>query len=269
MMLQIGLLLFLVLKMAEKGMKRYLPALGAALAILNPAAAAMSLQFSSIYYIVLISMICVLNDYKKWEEKKRLPYLFFCLGMVTVFFDFLTYPMAALCMPLILVLLMEQKNWKEKTVDALGYGICFAIGFAGMWMGKWVVSSLLLQENVMADAIAQMAVHTGGAVVMGESFTHFGVILRNMKVFFKWPYLLGGVGLVFYRLTQISWREAVKKLPLILPVGVVSLIPFAWLFVTASHAAWCYWYTCRGLMATVFGGFCILWMLPQRKEAGK
>lgn len=266
MMLQIFLVLLLVQGMVQEGMSWYLLPFGMALVVLNPAAAAMSLQFSSIYYIVLISMILLLRHHAKWEEEKLWPYLFFLLGMTTVFFDFLTYPMAALCMPLILLLLVERKALKTGILRVIVLSLCFGLGYVGMWMGKWVIGSVLLGENVIYSAISQMTLHTSGAVVSGEALSHFDVIWRNLRVILKWPYLfVFGAGFL-YCVSKISFKKVLGKLSEAVPVLLTGLIPFAWLFVTTSHAAWCYWYTYRGLMATVFAGFSFLRMLPGSGE---
>lgn len=266
MMLQVFLLLWLVKELVEKGQKRYLLPFGMAVAVLNPAAAAMSLQFTSIYDIVLISMILMLRRHEKWETGKKYPYLFFLLGMVTVFFDFLTYPTAALCMPLVLYLLLERKDWKDGLKAVFIFGFCFSAGYAGMWIGKWLMGSLLLQENVIRSAIAQMTMHTGDAVVSGQALSKADVIFRNLKVLMKWPYLYVAAGGFLLCASGISIGQLKGNLNKIVPVLAVCLIPFVWLCLTASHAAWCYWYTYRGLMASAFGVFGALKMLPQRER---
>lgn len=269
MMIQVILLLILIKELLDKQLKQFLFPFAMSLILLNPAAAAMSLQFSSIYYLVLISMILILRNHEKWRSKKRYPYVFFILGILTVFFDFLTYPMAALCMPLILVLILEHqtntKYWLETMKDIIIAGICFGIGYIGMWAGKWVVSSFILQENVIANALHQLTVHTGDTIIEGETITKTGAILRNIKVILKWPYVLTFGTYFIYSCFKPDWKNVKKSLFNILPVFCVAIVPFIWIFLTASHASWCYWYTYRGLMATVFGGFCILKMLPQKR----
>lgn len=269
MMIQVILLLFLIKELLDKQLKRFLFPFAMSLILLNPAAAAMSLQFSSIYYLVLISMILILKKHEKWSAKKSYPYIFFILGMLTVFFDFLTYPMAALCMPLILVLILENqtipKHWLETMKDIIIAGFCFGIGYIGMWAGKWIVSSFILHENVVANAIHQLTVHTGDTVIEGETITKLGAIFRNIKVILKWPYVLTFGAYFIHSCFKLDWKNIGKHIFNILPVFCVSIVPFVWIFLTASHASWCYWYTFRGLMATVFGGFCIIKMLPQRR----
>lgn len=270
MMIHVILLLFLVKELLDKQLKKFLFPFAMSIILLNPAAAAMSLQFSSIYYLVLISMLLILKNHEKWSTKKRYPYVFFILGILTVFFDFLTYPMAALCMPLILVLVLENqtspKPWIETMKDIIVAGICFGIGYLGMWAGKWVISSFILQEKVIANAIHQLTVHTGDTIIEGETITKFGSILRNIKVILKWPYVLT-FGIYFlYCCLKLDWKNIGRHLLNVLPVLCVALVPFLWIYLTASHAAWCYWYTYRGFMATVFGIFCILKMLPQKRR---
>ena len=268
MMIQAILLAFLVKELLDKGLKHILIPFIMSLILINPAATAMSLQFSSIYYLVLISMILILKNHEKWISKKRYPYVFFILGMLTVFFDFLTYPMAALCMPLILVLVLEnqthQKHWIETMKGIIIAGICFGIGYIGMWVGKWIISSLILHENVFASAIRQFTVHTGDTIVDGKTITKLGAIFRNIRVFLRWPYVITFGSYFIYSCFKIDWKNAGKQFFNIIPVFCVALVPFLWLYFTTSHATWCYWFTYRGFMATVFGGFCMLKILPQK-----
>ncbi len=270
MMLQVLLLFILLKELTEKQMKSYLLPFAMSLIILNPAATAMSLQFSSIYYLILISMILILKYHALFSNKKRYTYLFFILGMATVFFDFLTYPLAAFCMPLILLLLLEQKSAKPslsqtfKTILLLG--ICFSLGYIAMWAGKWLISSIILRENVVANALNQLTLHTQETVVGDNHITKIEAVFKNISVIFRWPYLLI-LGTYFICLIiQLDWRHLKNSWKDTLPFWGICLIPLLWLFVTSSHATWCYWYTYRGLAATVFSGFCALKIFPQRKK---
>lgn len=269
MMLHVTLLLVLIKEFILRKLTKYMFPFAMSLIVLNPAAAAMSLQFSSIYYLVLISMILILKNHAQWSEKKRYPYVFFILGMLTVFFDFLTYPMAALCMPLILVLILEnqstEQHWLQTMKDIIIAGVCFVSGYVGMWAGKWMISSLILQENIFVDAINQFTVHTGNTVIEGEAITKMGALFRNIRVISRWPYVFVLGGYFIFSCLNIDWKNIRNSIFKVIPFFCVSIVPLAWICVTSSHASWCYWYTYRGFMATVFGGFCILKILPQRK----
>ena len=269
MMLQLLLLLLLAKTLVEKHLTKYLLPFAMALIVLNPAATAMSLQFSSIYYIMLISMIIILKKHEYFYSRRLYPYIFFTLGIVTVYFDFLTYPMAALCMPLILVVILEYENndhlnWLQSIQQIILLGIFFGLGYVTMWFSKWLISSAILHENIITNAISEFTLHTGETIIEGERITKIGAIIRNLKVLCKCPYLLILGSYFIYCLFQISWFEIKKQLLMILPVFCICLVPLAWIFVTSSHASWCYWYTYRSFMASVFGVFSALKMLPQR-----
>lgn len=260
MMTQVLLLFLLIGTMAKREtLRRYLLPLALAVIVANPAATAMSLQFSCIYEISLSAMILILLRHEKWEENGGYPRVFFLLGMITVFFDFLTYPTAALGMPLLLVLLLQRCPVGRGIRHTVGYSACFGLGYAGMWGGKWLAASLLLRENVFHTAVSQIFLHTGSAVVDGEALSHFDVIFRNLRVLMRWPYLLL-FGLAFCWCVLRLWKKKIRPKALVggLPLLAAALIPVLWIFLTSSHAAWCYWYTYRGLMVTAFGVFCFL-----------
>lgn len=267
MMVQTLLLFWLIRELTEKKQQKLVVPLAFAVMVINPVAAAMSMQFSSIYDIVLLSMILILRYHEKWETEGKYPYFFLILGMTTVFFDFLTYPMAALGIPLILVLIMKKQGLKQGIYDAVGYSLCFAAGYAGMWAGKWIMASLILGENVLAEAMGQAGVHSGAAVVDGQELSHLGVIWRNVRVLIKWPYVLAMAGMFFVYIFRIfKNKAAVFRKETVIPIGLVCLIPFGWIWITSSHAAWCYWYTYRGISVAVFGVFSILSIISGRKE---
>mgnify|MGYP000210338693 FL=1 len=267
MMVQTLLLFWLIRELTEKKQQKLVVPLAFAVMVINPVAAAMSMQFSSIYDIVLLSMILILRYHEKWETEGKYPYFFLILGMTTVFFDFLTYPMAALGIPLILVLIMKKQGLKQGIYDAVGYSLCFAAGYAGMWAGKWIMASLILGENVLAEAMGQAGVHSGAAVVDGQELSHLGVIWRNVRVLIKWPYVLAMAGMFFVYIFRIFKNKAAAfRKETVIPIGLVCLIPFGWIWITSSHAAWCYWYTYRGISVAVFGVFSILSIISGRKE---
>lgn len=269
MMFQTALLLWLVKELTEKKMTKLLIPLMLAVMVINPVAAAMSMQFSSIYDIVLISMILILHYHEKWSCKRKYPYFFFGLGMVTVFFDFLTYPMAALGIPLVLVLFLEKKDLKKGLQDVVTYSICFAAGYAGMWAGKWIMASIILGENIIAEAMGQAGVHSGAALINGKELSHFDVIWKNIKVLVKWPYIITmAVAFCVYIIRMIQNKAVVFPVARVIPIILVCMIPFAWIWITSSHAAWCYWYTYRGIAVAVFGGFSILTVISEEKQEG-
>jgi len=268
MMLQLFLLIVLIKKFIDKGMKEYLLPFSMALIVVNPVATAMSMQFSSIYYLVLISMLMILTYHEKWRSRQWYPYVFFILGMGTAFFDFLTYPMAALCMPLLLLLAMNEKEWKEKIVETIILGICFGTGYVGMWAGKWLVCSVVVMDtNVLTKVIKQFTLHTGTTQDARGIIYKLEAIWKNVSVLLKWPYLIFFASVIMFYLRSVNWKNIGKNIQDSIPFLCVGLVPVAWIFFTSSHAYVCYWYTYRGMMSSVFAAFCILYKLSFKKKS--
>lgn len=97
--------------------KRYcliLPFLCTAL-FLRPLAIAFSIQFSSVYYVMIFSLFLILVCRNQMEQDGRYLYLFLINGMITAYLDLLTYPAAALGIPLVFFLATgKMVNFLEK-----------------------------------------------------------------------------------------------------------------------------------------------------------
>lgn len=73
---------------------------------------------------------------------------FLIIGMLTSFFDFLTYPLFTLGMPLILISVLGTFSSVQKLCDIVKNSIFWGIGYGGMWCGKWMVGSILTGDNL-------------------------------------------------------------------------------------------------------------------------
>lgn len=258
MAVQIFLLMLLITELAGRKMFSCIPPLGCALVILNPVAVAMSLQFSSIYYIVVISLLIYLKSQEKIDQ--NLWIYFLLIGMAVAYFDFLTYPAASFCIPAGLVLTQQNGNWKEKLRALIRWGIFWAVGYGGMWAEKWLIGSLILENNIFLQAFIQMGVHSGEVTwIDGSHLGVFAALWHNIKVLLRWPYLLTFLLLAGYYCKQILEQTKAGRIKTgiwknWLPYLFLALLPFLWMALLKSHSAWCYWYTYRNLAAS---GFCL------------
>lgn len=256
MIIQLFLIAYLLVRMVEKGYKREIVPLLTAIAVINPVAIAMSLQFSSIYYIVIVSLLYLCNH--NIDDLMQKDFLIFtALGIITAFFDFLTYPIATFGMAAVFMMVKKksQGDWKNDTLLLVKWGFFWGIGYAGMWSCKWSLSSLILHENIILEVLGQASVHTSDVVIMNEQYNPFQVVWRNIKVFVKWPYLLLGVGLFIVGLKK-SIRFELRKWKNMIPFLIIAVLPIIWLMILKSHSGFLYWYTYRNLMVTVFAVFC-------------
>lgn len=258
MFLQFFLLGWVVVLFTERGMKKYLLPFFTALMILNPVVIPLSLQFSSIYYILLAALIFLLKR-KEWlaEKKERYGFLFLFVGIATAYFDFLTYPPAALVIPLAIALLMEQEKLKEAVIKAVGFSFCWGVGYAGMWFLKWVFCLLVTKQNIFAEVYGRLTTHIGGnAGDAADKVTVLQSLWKNLSVFARSPYLVLIIAVLACMVIGILKHRNTGSVYEIIPFLLIALIPILWLMLTKGHAKGVYWYASRGLSGSVFAGLC-------------
>lgn len=231
---------------------------------LNPVSLAMSFQFSTMFYIMSIMTICVLRKFDDWVEKRRYMQIFLVAGVLTAFFDFLTYPFVSLGIPLVVFLMMRQKRGGLQTMVEgvellLSTGVSWGSGYGGMFLGKWLVGWLLTGVNVPAEAMHQAVYRMSsqsGIDGSGTSFHAPAVWFKNFIIPLHEPFglclLLAFLFLAWkiYRHRKeiiLAERKVLCKL-----LGIVACYPFFWYAVLTNHSYIHNWFTYRELAITVF-----------------
>ena len=251
----------LLLAFRKRGLRLALP-MGLALLVLNPVSTALSMQFSSIYYLTLLGLLIMLLT-ESWDRSwGYLVFLF--LGIGTAFFDFLTYPACAVGTCLALQALMSWADGKTRLLKTVGSGAAWAFGYGGMWSGKWLAASLITGNSVMRDAVEQAQYRSGGEVTAAEGGVNatFGAVLgRNLGVLANPAaavIVLALLGLLVWLLVTKRCRFALERASL-LSLAVAFAVPFVWYFLLRNHSLVHCWMTYRNLSAAVFalsGGLC-------------
>ncbi len=220
--------------------------------MLNPVAISLSFQFSTVYYLMLLSVIYILK-HNILSEKEGM-FLLFNLGILTAFFDFLTYPLVTLGYPLVL-LLEKEDSWTIAVRKVISHSLIWSIGYLGMWCGKWVIGSILLNENLFIDALGKAAVYTS-MEYQEKSVQILQIISNNMKVINKMPIIISCLLISIYYIRRFIRSEKVINLKqrclCFLPFILVSLIPFCWYLVAGTHSYVHYWFTYRELSVSIF-----------------
>lgn len=253
MVLQGALLVALLYLIRKKLGERYqLPVLLMA-AVLNPIVLPLSLQFSWVYYISLVGavwLLCLKNPF----EKKGYILLFLALGMLTSYMDLLTYPLITLGLPLVLLLpLDEGASWKKRLLRMTESSFIWAVGYAVMWMGKWLCALLLGGINIFEDVFSEILFRVSMTGEQEEAINIGMVLERNFGVLLKVPYLLM-VLLFIIGVFILKKRDAgkgnSKRLLDALPWVLIMLMPVVWLVVLSNHSWVHYWFTYRELAVT-------------------
>lgn len=138
------------------------------------------LQFFPAFCIALIGMLFSLY-FCEMDKQEKLPFLFLIVGSVINFIDFLTVPLVTLGIPMIVVMLVQKNRFTHKAEPILRmveYSAFWCIGYAFTWIAKWLIGSLILQKNVITDAMDSAAFRISGNEVYNTSI--LGALFRNM-----------------------------------------------------------------------------------------
>lgn len=242
--------------------------LGATILFLRPLAIVHSLQFSTVFYPMMLSVIaCIV--FQKWVLRdEHFVYLIFMNGVCIGYLDLLTYPAASLGV-LLTVLMILQKHVKvaERIWQLVLSSVAWGFGYFGMWGGKWFISSAILHQNVLSDALSQAQVRVSGSY--GEHhFSRVMVFARNLGAGFIGvlvPAAIFFVLLTVFMLwrrreclkTREGWMAVTSRA---IPYLLICLIPFVWYSIFTNHSYIHIIFTYRTLAAAVCAwcGMCVM-----------
>lgn len=209
---------------------------------MKPVLILVSLAMTVCWIITLSSMIFILLKNDRLQEKKLYPELFLMVGILTSYFDFLSYPIVTLGFSLCAFFLINNDNdLKEKIQKLVGYCICWGIGYAGMWALKWIIADVTLHTGTIKDALWSIIGRTeaiGGRHRLNGGFYVIGLNLQEYdRVIY--PVMAALVALSSLALIVIACKKCgVKRiLAELVPYIIIFCIPFAWIIVVQHHSA--------------------------------
>lgn len=256
MILQLTLVFVLICLLVKSENRRFIIPFFVMYIFLSPVSLFSSLQYSPCFYIMMIALIALLGLQKYFNDTTR-NYVFLMAGILTAYFDLLTYPLITLAVPLIACLgsdcdrFINTKNRGVKNI--LSYSASWLIGYMGMWSSKWIIASILTEENIIGDALEQIEFRSG---YFTKGYTYIETLKRNLgicnrNVFFTMVICLAVYILAFTIKNRIKIN--IKLLPCIGMILFVSMYPFMWYFLTKNHSCGHSYFTYRELAISVFG----------------
>lgn len=278
----IALLLLMIISIELKGQfGKFGVWVAAALAlswgIYSGMSASATLPLFSSFVISLFAGIYILKFYRLRRESECMK-LFFVIGAVTVFFDFLDNPVLTLGVPLcVLILKMffvgEDKLKKHSIVSALICCASWGGGYGIMWGSKWLLFFLISGPSALNDVKNAAKFRLG----RGEDAARYGstpssAILKNLMEAGKFRIMiLAEIAIIcvvfaIILMSLLIRLKRVKAERLIISVcfelGIVSLFPFAWYAVLNNHSqVHADIIAFRNLMLTMFAGLLLLGLL--------
>lgn len=230
----------------------------------------MSIQYSSIFFVTLVSMIAVMLLYKTKKEK-YISLLFFSIGGLATFFDLLTYPLVTLGMPITLAVLLENKKGKkvlEQICFTIKLGLLWGIGYGLWFFTKWIIASIILNKDAVTLAINEILFRVNGKA--SNPVNRLDAVKDNVGYFFvpvaKQVLILIGVILA---ILLVLYHKKIRELKNIVPLICIAVVPYAWYIVFAGHSIIHCWFTNKIQAMSVFAVLCAIVYMVDEKNIGK
>ena len=256
---QLSLLMVLFVKLYEKlGIQGFVPMLFA-MFVLNPLSNALCLQYFSVFVLTIGASLFILMR-KKFDT----ACLFLIVGMCTSYFDLLTFPVVSLGLPLGLLYLLKSREEAVSVKDAVCLFLiacsAWGLGYAGMWFGKWLLASLLTDENVIMNALGQALFRVNGVVPWkpDQPVTFLSALQGNLHILdFMAMYCVMGLLALFILAGAVKNRSALggqlhQHAGAIAGLFLTSLLTFVWYAVLKNHSFIHTFFTFRDLAVPVF-----------------
>lgn len=231
---------------------------GAALALTFFAASTLCLTYVCCYIILFIGELILLKKYHI-ENINYVFYLLFVLGMITNYFDFLTYPLIIPGGILLLVIyihyLEDIDNTLQKEINILIRGtIVWGIGYALTWGTKWLMASVILKENIVLDALEQATYRSYGGNKQSIFSSAFLAVRKNLG-----SLLMDRIGIILAVILICSltvflfWVYRFKKSgKLLFPIVLIAIYPYVWYAILAQHSIQHSYLTYKAQMITIW-----------------
>lgn len=247
---QIALVICFIIILVRKSLiVQIIPFLGMWI-FLNPPTMMISLQYNTIFVITMIALILIASFYKSYYDfqhnKLFYLYYFFIVGCLTSYFDFLTFPLLTFGVPVIFLISLNGRSFKENFVFLVKCAILWLLGYVFMWGGKWILGSIVTKTNILVQA--QNAItFRASSKVDSEAVSYFKVVFINLKKGVLVPMLFAAFAIFIFNTRR---NLCIQRKDLIFLV--TALMPFAWYMVVKNHSYIHSWFTYRILGITVF-----------------
>jgi len=240
--------------------------------LLMPQALAMSLQFTWVFYIGTIGCLVLIRKNEWFEQNFRYVYLFVVTGLLTSYFDLLTYPLFTWGFPLLWWLVTGNRDITglKRLWRVVISGIGWIAGYALMWVMKWAAGSLILGRDLFEGAINEVFVQSGTR----EDLT-MDILTRLNAVYQNWRHYEYSVYAVIltawlvwaaYKALKNGWHSSRDDYAYLL-VGASSIV---WYMALANHTAGHHFFTYRifNVSVTAFLLLIVGSVIPYREDGG-
>ena len=140
----------------------------------------------------------------------------------------------------------KEISFKKMIILCINWGL----GYGLIWLSKWVIASIILDKNIMENALDAIAKRSGTYDGSGEKITLFDTIVCNIFNISYEIFALIFVTIVALILKKkenidISKREILQYL-------FIAVLPIVWYVLTRNHSAILPKFTYRNMLLTIF-----------------
>lgn len=225
--------------------------------LLMPIALALSLQYTPVFYIAFLGSVAAVTMNNFLCQKDRIYLFFSILGILTCYFDFLTYPLLTWAFPLCWYLVVQGKalTVSRKYVDVILTALTWIFGYVGLFFTKWLLVYVIYGREALeamdtTHAFSYLSVVDDELKVSKHTYNRFDAIYTNwrhyMFVGFVIIVLLWLLWALILRIRH-NWKIQVQSLPF----WVITFSGAAWCFVFTGHTAIHHLFTYRVLAAGI------------------
>ncbi|MBO4347763.1 MAG: hypothetical protein J5840_09025 [Lachnospiraceae bacterium] len=270
---QIILLSAALIGLSKNGHTKVALALAASMPFMYFFSSFASLSLSICIYILLAEMILIgfFND--KFKSGYGYVTFFMIAGAAVAFFDFLTYPLVTLAIPLCAVLCMNgEEKLKKGFLNILINSLSWGVGYIYMWASKWVLALIFTGNNTVKDAIATVSLRTSNAPGAGRIKGYVTCLKSNLSPFANRAFACLFICILIYIAVNLILELKMKNSLSVnkaVPAIVIGIIPFAWWFVTLNHSSEHWMFTCRIFAVSIFSLICAFSAFTKKREEEK
>lgn len=273
----LALTIWFIALLIKHGDRTFAICYAVALILLNIWMCAFCIEYITTFLIMAVQLPVLYSLLIKKRDRLQTLYIVLAVGAImTAFVDFLTTETITLTMPVLIYLLVQEKDgnlpFKEElknlTLGAVIWGICYA----GMMALKWLIAMAVLGKEAFLEALSQAALRIGGDATIGnlpgadavsnkEQIT--GALWRNLSCLFPFKDSTNAGQTVMFTIITLFvlfaiWYLFHKKLDesssaFTLLVLVVGIIPFIRFLVLNNHAYIHFFFTYRAMIVTLTG----------------
>jgi len=233
---------------------------------LSPLTIAMSAQYNRVFLITWIQMLVIPLCADRYKRSTLLwVYHFFIVGILVAYFDYLTFPLVAFGVPFVFASLLCVNKFSTVLKRLVTAGFAWCCGYAGMWVSKWALGTLITGIDVFANA--QGAANFESGTVNGtEQFNYLDVIIRELHArpaFLLFCLLAVVLTYIFVRYATHSSHQSAELALAACIFAISAAMPIVWYCVFSAHT-WIHSMEYRELAIFVCGCGSIVALLLKR-----